>query len=127
MPLSQPVFRLKREARLLARRESIPLHAALDRMAVAEGYKTWSLLIARAGTGDAVDPNRLGDILEVVLAEILEGRAHLASGLSVGVSRKANAARRRQLLQPGGDIDSLAMDVLALDDHVPEVDADAVS
>ena len=30
-----------------------------------------------------------------------------------------------QLLQAGGDVDAVAVDVLALDDHVAEVDADA--
>ena len=44
MRLSAPVYRLKRQARLLSRHENIPLHAALDRVASAEGYKSWSLL-----------------------------------------------------------------------------------
>ena len=42
-----PVFVLKREAKQLARNESIPLHAALDRIASREGFRSWSLLIAR--------------------------------------------------------------------------------
>lgn len=47
MMLSAPIHRLKRKARLLCRREGMPLHAALDRVAAEEGYRSWSLLVAR--------------------------------------------------------------------------------
>jgi len=46
MRLSTPVHQLKRAARLMARRERIPLHAALDRIAMSEGFVSWSLLAA---------------------------------------------------------------------------------
>jgi replicative DNA helicase len=48
MELSQSIHRLKRRARLLSRREGIPLHAALDRLAREEGYSAWSMLVARS-------------------------------------------------------------------------------
>jgi replicative DNA helicase len=48
MELSQPIHRLKRRARLLSRSEGIPLHAALDRIAREQGFRTWSLMVARA-------------------------------------------------------------------------------
>jgi replicative DNA helicase len=48
MEPSQPIHRLKRRARLLSRREGIPLHAALDRVAREEGFPAWSLLAARS-------------------------------------------------------------------------------
>lgn len=44
---SVPIYRLKRKARLLARANGIPLHAALDRVAMEEGQRAWSLLAAR--------------------------------------------------------------------------------
>lgn len=47
MKLSAPVHRLKRKAKLLSRDRGIPLHEALDRVAVDEGYKAWSLLAAK--------------------------------------------------------------------------------
>lgn len=47
MPLSSPIHQLKRRAKLASRREGIPLHKALDRIAAAEGFSSWSLLIAR--------------------------------------------------------------------------------
>jgi len=47
MRLSAPLHRLKRKARLLARADHIPLHEALDRVAVQEGFVAWSLLVSR--------------------------------------------------------------------------------
>ena len=47
MKLSAPIHHLKRKARLLHRQEQIPLHAALDHIAVAEGYRSWGLLAAK--------------------------------------------------------------------------------
>jgi len=44
MRLTTPIHQLKRAARLMARRERIPLHAALDRVAMSEGFGSWSLL-----------------------------------------------------------------------------------
>lgn len=44
MWLSAPIFRLKRQAKLLARDQNIPLHEALDRVAVADGFRSWSHL-----------------------------------------------------------------------------------
>ncbi|MGX7874159.1 DNA helicase [Mesorhizobium sp. ORM6] len=48
MRLSQPVYHLKRQARLLSREAKIPLHQALDRIAAHEGFASWSLLAAKA-------------------------------------------------------------------------------
>lgn len=51
MRFSHPVFRLKRQARLLSREDGIPLNKALDRIAAGEGYKSWSHLAANASSG----------------------------------------------------------------------------
>ncbi len=40
------------------------------------------------------------------------------------LARDADATRRSEALEARGDIDAVAIDVLALDDHVTEVDAD---
>jgi replicative DNA helicase len=48
MKLSAPIYHLKRKAKLLSRQRGIPLHEALDRIAVEEGFRQWSLLSARA-------------------------------------------------------------------------------
>ena len=48
MKLSAPVYHLKRKARLLSREQKIPLHEALDHIAIEEGFRRWSSLSARA-------------------------------------------------------------------------------
>jgi replicative DNA helicase len=48
MQLSAPIHQLKRKARLLSRKENIPLHEALKRIAAQEGFDGWSLLAAKA-------------------------------------------------------------------------------
>lgn len=47
MKLSAPVYQLKRKAKLLSREDRIPLHEALDRTALEEGFTSWSLLAAK--------------------------------------------------------------------------------
>ncbi len=47
MKLSTPIFQLKRRAKLMARRDGIPLHQALDHVASTEGFSRWSLLSSR--------------------------------------------------------------------------------
>ena len=47
MKLSAPIYRLKHRAKIISRNEGIPLHAALDRIAIEEGFGGWSLLAAR--------------------------------------------------------------------------------
>lgn len=46
MRLSAPVFRLKRDAKKLARERSVPLHMVLDEVAVREGFRNWSHMMA---------------------------------------------------------------------------------
>ncbi|MFK7964264.1 MAG: DNA helicase [Burkholderiaceae bacterium] len=46
-PLNAPIYQLKRTAKALARRDSIPLLAALDQVARAEGFTSWSLLVSK--------------------------------------------------------------------------------
>ena len=47
MKLSAPVYHLKRNARILSRKDNIPLHEALDQIARTEGFASWSLLAAK--------------------------------------------------------------------------------
>lgn len=46
MKLSASIFQLKRRAKSLARETGVPLHEALDQIAVHEGFARWSLLSA---------------------------------------------------------------------------------
>ncbi|WP_375175644.1 DNA helicase [Pseudooceanicola sp.] len=48
MHLTTPLYRLKRQAKRLARQDAIPLHQALDRTAAGIGFRSWSHLSAAA-------------------------------------------------------------------------------
>lgn len=92
--LSAPVHQLKRRARLMSRRERIPLHEALDRIARAEGFRSWSLLAQRASV-----PRSGRDILaelapgELVLVGARPGHGKTLLGLELAV--EAMKAGRR--------------------------------
>ncbi|MEM9360776.1 MAG: DNA helicase, partial [Pseudomonadota bacterium] len=44
MRLSSPIYKLKRQAKLLARDNNIKLHSALNQIAAKEGFRNWSHL-----------------------------------------------------------------------------------
>ena len=95
MKLSAPIYQLKRNARLLAREKSIPLHDALDRIAVAEGFNGWSLLAARH---EALSPaarlySRLeGGDMVLVGARPRQGKTLLAMELATEAVKAGNRA-----------------------------------
>ncbi|MDA8586907.1 DNA helicase [Rhodobacteraceae bacterium] len=67
MRLSSPIYKLKRQARLLARNDGIKLHAALDQIAVKEGFKSWSQLASKYAKEtpamEILDQMRSGDLV----------------------------------------------------------------
>ena len=70
------------------------------------------------------DANRPRDILELLLAQILEGDVEPALHVLLHAARHADPARLGQCLQPGRHVNSVAPHVAAVDDDVAEVDAD---
>jgi len=89
MPLSAPITKLRRDARVLARREALPLHAALDRIATSEGYRAWSHLAAEhpAGTspGALLDGLAPGDVI-LVAARPRQGKTRLGLDLALAAA-----------------------------------------
>jgi replicative DNA helicase len=86
MILSAPVYRLKRQAKLLSRTEKIPLHEALDRIAQAEGFCRWSLLLAqRSATSPAGALYRTFEPGELVLIGARPGHGKTLMGLELAV------------------------------------------
>lgn len=101
MTLTHSIPVLKRRARQLSRELGIPLHAALDRVARAEGFRTWShlsasvvapraarSLLAQLAPGDlillAARPGQGKTILglELLVEALEEGRAAWFSSLA---------------------------------------------
>ena len=73
-----------------------------------------------------IDPHRLGDVLELGLAEIADRQIEPRLHLSIGVLRKTDCAGLGDAFQSRGDIDAVAHQIaVALLDHVAEMDADA--
>src|SRR4051794_25829940 len=69
--------------------------------------------------------DRLGDVLDPLRAHRGKADRELACNLLTHPTRDADPTRLGQALQPGGDVDAVAVDVVVLDDDVAGVDADA--
>ena len=95
MRLSAPVYHLKRQARLLSRRENVPLHTALDRIAGEEGFGSWSLLAAKAAEAAPAGAllGRLipGDMV-LVAARPGQGKTLMSLELAVAAMKQGNPA-----------------------------------
>ena len=74
----------------------------------------------------AINPDRLGDVLDPLLPQIGVADLDLGPALVIGRAGDGYAARGGQLLQALGDVHAIAMDVVSLKDHVAEIDADAI-
>lgn len=92
MRLSAPIFRLKRQAKLLSRDQNIPLHQALDRVAVGEGFQRWSHLASEApapALSEAILKGLTGG--DMLLLAARPGHGKTLAGLEIA----ATAHRRR--------------------------------
>ncbi len=78
-----------------------------------------------AGEIDGVDAHRLAEVLDGVLAQVDEAHVELAVHQAGDLAGDADAAGLGQALQPRGHVDPVAVDVVAVDDDVADVDADA--
>jgi len=72
MKLSAPIYRLRQEAKLSARKHGTPLHQSLDEIAQREGFSRWSLLVARSAK--ALPASRLSEQLQPCDLVLLAGR-----------------------------------------------------
>ena len=72
-----------------------------------------------------VDPHRPGDVLDLLLAKILKDKGQAVADMVMNGIGDEDAAGIGQGFDPGGDVDAVAIEVVALDDHVAEIDADA--
>ena len=61
----------------------------------------------------------------IARADVLEPEVELVHGVVEGGARDADAAGFGKGLEPGRDVDAVAVEIVALDDDVAEIDADA--
>lgn len=87
MRLSAPIYKLKRQAKMSARAQGIPLHSALDEVAVANGFRSWSHLSA-AMPGSRLAPQVLGklDRGDMVLLGARPGQGKTLLGLELALA-----------------------------------------
>ena len=95
MNISAPIYRLKREAKLLSRKVCIPLHEALDRVAQGEGFTSWSLLAAKHASESPsrkiYDQLRPGDMI-LIGARPGQGKTLLSLEIAVEAMKEGHQA-----------------------------------
>jgi hypothetical protein len=72
----------------------------------------------------AIGLDRPADVLHPLFAERHELDRDIGSDVVVDLLRQHHAARLGDAFEPGRDVDAVAIDVAALDDHVTEMDTD---
>jgi hypothetical protein len=72
----------------------------------------------------AIDSHRPLDVLHLVLAQKFQRHAELARQMIIGGAGDYDTAGMGEVLQPSCDVDSVAMHIVAIDDHIAEIDAD---
>ena len=97
-----------------------------DREARRDGFLGRELCLGGLADFQRIDPDRLGDVLELHGAEIADREIEPPLDLPIGVLGKTDCAGRVNAFEPRGDIDTVAHQVaVALFDHVAEMNADA--
>ncbi|TNE38412.1 MAG: DNA helicase [Alphaproteobacteria bacterium] len=97
MKLTAPVYILKQKAHALKQGEGIPLSAAFNRIAVSEGFASWSLLQAKAKemkprtTRDILAYLNPGDLV-LIAARPQQGKTRLALELLLEAAREQRPA-----------------------------------
>ncbi len=79
----------------------------------------------RAVRSRPIDPDRSGNILELPAADIVEDDVELVAHFLLNAAGHAYAAWVGERLQARRYVDALAPHVAAVDDHVPDIYADA--
>src|ERR1700690_1641104 len=75
-----------------------------------------------------IDPeylDRTRNVLDLLRAEVFEAEAQFVQNLVANDSTRANSTGFGQRLEPRGNVDAVAEDIVAIDDDVADIDADA--
>src|SRR5215813_14731887 len=80
--------------------------------------------LRRLRENSAISAHRPGDVLDLLLAHVLEGDGELVAHLISYHPADADAAWFRQAFKARCDVDPVAEDVVIVDDDVAEINAD---
>ena len=72
-----------------------------------------------------MNADRPGNVLDGMLAQVLEPETQFVANLVVHIARNENAPRFGESLQACRDVDAVAIDIVAVADDVADIDADA--
>jgi hypothetical protein len=72
-----------------------------------------------------VDPDRLGDVLDLLVAQIVEGQRQLVADVIACRGRNADRAGLGEAFQPGRDVDPVTEQVSAVHYDIADMHADA--
>ena len=94
MRLSSPIYKLKREAKTIAREQDLPRHRAVDQIAAREGFQSWShLVIATTRPAQRVyDSLAPGDMV-LIGARPGQGKTLLALEVAALAARRGTPTR----------------------------------
>jgi hypothetical protein len=70
-------------------------------------------------------PHRLSNIFEGLRSHVITGNLDLAPDLPIGIIGHADPARFGDALKAGSNVDSIAEDVVVIENDVTDVNADA--
>ena len=87
------------------------------------GAVAW-LSAGAARRADAIDADRPIEILDGFFAQVAVAEPQLRGDLMMGRFGKTDAAGLGQALQPGGQIDAIAVEIAALHHDIAQIDAD---
>jgi hypothetical protein len=74
---------------------------------------------------DSIDPHRVGDVLDGLLAQVLGANHQLVSHLLPDRPRHADSTRFGQALEARRDVDAFTVDAVPVEHDVAEVEPDA--
>jgi hypothetical protein len=81
--------------------------------------------LRRAAGRDPIDMHRLRNVFDLLLAEIGKGDGQLGTDLVAYRARNANPAGLGERFEPGRDVNTVAKQILALDEDIANMRADA--
>jgi len=100
-------------------------NTAIDGLSGSGSAGGIAALTGRDGVAHPVDPHRPCDVLDLLLAQILERKGQPGADVVVNGVGDEDATGVGEGFDPCRDVDTVAIEVVALDDHVAEIDADA--
>src|SRR5271170_6958975 len=98
---------------------------AIDGLSGSGSARVDGLVPTEPEIANAIDPHRTGNVLDLLFAQILKDKGQPVADVVMNRIGDEHPAGIGQGFDPCGDVDAVAIEVVALDDHVAEIDPDA--